>query len=216
MSLRTTVGLRGMSAHRMRAVRRQDVGDPVYPKTKSRCSQPKLLAAQSLTYQPPKWFLRWQPGLAKHKLPICIPTSNRRSMLSGRHAIRFHLPPVPCGTFSLFSPISHSLRSVVPLGSFFGGCPPPPVTSPATRPDFRRATWLPFSGSFPKGATRFYPGAQEKSFDLSLASLSASATSVIAFTNRSVFALSQSVTTLFACPFAGLKDRNLRDGQSYT
>src|SRR6267154_3793131 len=118
--------------------------------------------------------------------------------------------------FSLFSPISHSLRSVVPLGSFFGGCPPPPVTSPATRLDFRRATWLPFSGSFPKGATRFYPGAQEKSFDLSLASLSASATGVIVTTNRSVFTLSQSVTTLFACPFAGLKDRNLRDGQSYT
>ena len=130
----------------------------------------------------------------------------------------------------LFQLISHPLRNtksvstdltfpcgtMVPLGSFFGGCPPPPVTSPATRPDFRRATWLPFSGSFPKGATRFYPGAQEKSFDLSLASLSASATGVIAFTNRSVFALSQSVTTLFACPFAGLKDRNLRDGQSYT
>ena len=129
------------------------------PKAKSRCYQPKLLAAQSLTYQPPKWFLRWQPGLAKHKLPICIPTSNRRSMLSGRHAIRFHLPSFPCGTFSLFSPISHSLRSVVPLGSFFGGCPPPPVTFPATRLNFRRATWLPFGGSFPKGATRFYPGA---------------------------------------------------------
>src|SRR6266436_3170364 len=130
----------------------------------------------------------------------------------------------------LFQLISHPLRdtksvstdltfpcgTVVPLGSFFGGCPPPPVTFPATRLNFRRATWLPFSGSFPKGATRFYPGAQEKSFNLSLASLSASATGVIASTNRSVFALSQSVTTLFACPFAGLKDRNLRDGQSYT
>src|SRR5258708_35009612 len=130
-------------------------------KAKSRCPQPKLKAAQSLTYKPPKWFLRWHPGLAGHKLPIYIPTSNRRSMLPGRHAIRFHLPHVPCETLSLFSPISHSLRSVVPLGSFFGGCPPPPVTFPATRLNFRRATWLPFSGSFPKGATRFYPGAQE-------------------------------------------------------
>ena len=75
----------------------------------------------------------------------------------------------------LFQLISHPLRdtksvstnltfpcgNVVPLGSFFGGCPPPPVTFPATRLNFRRATWLPFSGSFPKGATRFYPGAQE-------------------------------------------------------
>ena len=121
-------------------------------------------------------------------------------MLPGRHAIRFHLPSFPCGTFSLFSPISHSLRSVVPLGSFFGGCPPPPVTSPATRLNFRRATWLPFSGSFPKGATRFYPGARKKSFDPFLASLSASATGVIATPNRSVVALSQSVTTLVAVP----------------
>jgi len=124
----------------------------------------------------------------------------RRSMLPGRHAIRFYLPHIPCGTFSSFSPISHSLRSVVPLGSFFGGCPPPPVTSPATRLNFRRATWLLFGGSFPKSATRFYPGARKKSFDLYLASLSASATGVIATTNRSVFALSQSVTTLFAVP----------------
>src|SRR3977135_1098916 len=130
----------------------------------------------------------------------------------------------------LFQLISHSLRNtksvstdltfpwgtVVPLGSFFGGCPPPPVTFPATRLNFRRATWLPFSGSFPKGATRFYPGAPKRFFSLFLATLSASATGVIVSTNRSVFTLSQSVTTLFACPFAGLKDRNLRDGQSYT
>jgi len=35
------------------------------------------------------------------------------------------------------SSISRSLRTVVPLGSFFGGCPPPPVTFPATRLNFR-------------------------------------------------------------------------------
>jgi len=75
----------------------------------------------------------------------------------------------------LFQLISHPLRNtksvstdltfpcgtVVPLGSFFGGCPPPPVTFPATRLNFRRATWLPTSGSSLMGATRFYPGAQE-------------------------------------------------------
>src|SRR5229473_1159694 len=99
--------------------------------------------------------------LGQAKLPICIPTSNRRSMLPGRHAICFRLSHIPCGTCDLLSRISHSLRNVVPLGSFLGGCPPPPVTFPATRLNFRRATWLPFSGSFPKGATRFYPGAQE-------------------------------------------------------
>jgi hypothetical protein len=66
--------------------------------------------------------------------------------------------------------------------------------------DFRRASSLPFGGSFPKGATRFYPGARKKSFDLFLASLSASATGVIATTNRSVVPLDQNVTTLFAVP----------------
>src|SRR3982074_1736164 len=140
----------------------------------------------------------------------------RRSKLPGRHAIRFHLPSFPCGTFSLFSPISHSLRSMVPLGSFFGGCPPPPVTSPATRLDFRRATWLPFSGSFPKGATRFYPGAWKKPFDSFLASLSASAMGVNNNHKPLCVALSQNVTTLFADPFAGLKGRDLRDEETYT
>ena len=38
----------------------------------------------------------------------------------------------------------------------------------------------------------------------------------IASTNRSAFALSQSLTTPFADLFAGLKDRNLRDGEFYT
>src|SRR6266850_3896257 len=121
-------------------------------------------------------------------------------MLPGRHAICFHLSHIPCGTCDLLSRISHSLRNVLPLGSFLGGCPPPPVTFPATRLNFRRATWLPFGGSFPKGATRFYPGARKKSFDFSLASLSASAMGVIATTNRSVVPLDQNVTTLFAVP----------------
>ena len=50
----------------------------------------------------------------------------------------------------------------------------------------------------------------------SLAGLSASAPGVITTANRSAVVLSQSLTTPFADPFAGLKDRNLRDGQSYT
>ena len=64
------------------------------------------------------------------------------------------------------------------------------------------------------GATRFYPGAQEnlsvfpgRPFGLSVGRLATS--------NRSAVALSQSLTTPFADPFAGLKDRNLRDGESY-
>ena len=50
----------------------------------------------------------------------------------------------------------------------------------------------------------------------SLADLSASARSVITTANRSAVVLSQSLTTPFADPLAGLKDRNLRDAESYT
>ncbi|MFN2578377.1 MAG: hypothetical protein ABR607_11880 [Pyrinomonadaceae bacterium] len=49
-----------------------------------------------------------------------------------------------------------------------------------------------------------------------LASLSASTKGVIASANRSAFTLSQSLATPFADPFVGLKDRNLRDAESYT
>jgi len=49
-----------------------------------------------------------------------------------------------------------------------------------------------------------------------LASLSASTKGVIASANRSAFTLSQSLTTPFADPFAGLKSRNLRDTDAYT
>jgi hypothetical protein len=58
--------------------------------------------------------------------------------------------------------------------------------------------------------------ALRKTFRLSLASLSASAPGVITTANRSAAALSQSLTTPFADPFAGLKGRDLRDGVIYT
>src|SRR6266852_1166229 len=58
--------------------------------------------------------------------------------------------------------------------------------------------------------------ALRKTFQPSLASLSASAPGVITTANRSAVALSQRLTTPFADPFAGLEDRNLRDAESYT
>jgi hypothetical protein len=57
--------------------------------------------------------------------------------------------------------------------------------------------------------------ALRKTFQPSLASLSASAPGVITTANRSAVALSQSLTTPFADPFAGLKGRDLRDGVTY-
>jgi hypothetical protein len=52
----------------------------------------------------------------------------------------------------------------------------------------------------PKGCYPFLSGRSERIFRLFLASLSASATGVIATPNRSVVTLDQSVTTLFAVP----------------
>jgi hypothetical protein len=65
------------------------------------------------------------------------------------------------------------------------------------------------------GCYPFLSGRSEKLSSF-LAGLSASATGVLATSNRSAVALSQSLTTPFADPFAGLKDRNLRDAESYT
>jgi hypothetical protein len=64
-------------------------------------------------------------------------------------------------------------------------------------------------------ATRFYPGAQ-KTFRLSWQAFRLQLRASIATTNRSAFALSQSLATPFADPFVGLDGRNLRDAESYT
>jgi hypothetical protein len=104
---------------------------------------------------------------------------------------------------------------MVPIGCFLGGFPPPLVTFPATRLRFLRATWLTTSGSFLVVATRFYPGAQ-KTFRSSWQAFRLHPRASIASANRSAFTLSQSLTTPFADPLAGLDGRNLRDVETYT
>lgn len=116
---------------------------------------------------------------------------------------------------NLTSTLTEVTINVVPLGSFLGGCPPPLVTFPATRLGFLRATWLTTSGSSLVVATRFYPGAQ-KTFRSSWQAFRLQLRASIASANRSAFTLSQSLATPFADPFVGLKDRNLRDAESYT
>ncbi len=105
----------------------------------------------------------WQFHMYTQELPVCIPKSCWRSARPGRHSISFHQSRLfPCGT--------GRCRLVFGMVAF----PPPPVTSPATRlrswrpcgPQAKRLT-LPRGCTFPRGATRFYPGAQE-----SLAALS--------------------------------------------
>lgn len=111
----------------------------------------------------------------------------------------FQLISLPLRAAKSVSQISHSLRNMVPIGLFLGGCPPPPVTFPATRLNFRRATLLTTSGSSLVVATRFYPGAQ-KTFRSSWQAFRLQLRASLATANRSAFALSQSLTTPFAVP----------------
>ena len=136
-------------------------------KMKSRCSQPKLLAAQSLTYKPPKWFLRWQPGLAKHKLPICIPTRHRRSMFPGRHAICFHLPHVPCETCDSFSRISCFLAEHGAFRLFFGWLSSTAGYVPGNEAQLSSSDIASLRRVLPKGCYLFLSRRSEKPFDLS-------------------------------------------------
>ena len=66
------------------------------------------------------------------------------------------------------------------------------------------------------GCYPFLSGRSGKPFDLPWQAFRPQRRASIATSNRSAVALSQSLTTPFADPFAGLKDRNLRDGESYT
>src|SRR6476661_6399263 len=81
--------------------------------------------------------------------------------------------------------------------------------------NFRWATSLPFGGSFPKGATRFYPGARK---NLSILPSKPFGFSDGRHSNSKPlcrYSRSECHHSVRR-PFAGLKDRNLRDGQSYT
>ena len=66
------------------------------------------------------------------------------------------------------------------------------------------------------GCYPFLSGRSGKPFGLPWQAFRPQRRASLATSNRSAVALSQSLTTPFADPFAGLKDRNLRDGESYT
>jgi hypothetical protein len=74
----------------------------------------------------------------------------------------------------------------------------------------------PLQRVLPKGCYPFLSGRSEKPFGLSWQAFRPQLRASIATANRSAFALSQSLTTPFADPFVGLKDRNLRDAKFYT
>ena len=74
---------------------------------------------------------------------------------------------------------------------------------------------LPTSGSSSYGCYPFLSGRSGKPFGLPWQAFRPQRRASLATSNRSAVALSQSLTTPFADPFAGLKDRNLRDGESY-
>jgi len=66
------------------------------------------------------------------------------------------------------------------------------------------------------GCYPFLSGRPGKPFGLPWQAFRPQRRASLATSNRSAVALSQSLTTPFADPFAGLKDRNLRDAESYT
>jgi len=120
-------------------------------------------------------------------------------------------------------PVSANLTStttevtinVVPLGSFLRWLSSTAGYVPGNEAQLSLSDIASHKRVLSYGCYPFLSGRSRK-LSSSLAGLSASATGVIATSNRSAVALSQSLTTPFADPFAGLKYRNLRDTESYT
>ena len=160
------------------------------------------IAAQSLkSYKPPKRFVRWQPDFVRHKLPICIPTSNRRSTLPGQHANLFQLISLPLrAAKSVFTNLIFSLRDpMVPLGSFLWWLSSTAGYVPGNEAQLSSERLSSPRRVLSEGCYPFLSGRSEN-LSVFLASLSASTKGVIATANRSAFALSQSLTTPFAVP----------------
>ena len=85
-------------------------------------------SATSKSYESPKQFVRWQPAFVK---PSCQFVS--RKAIGGRRfpvSTRFVSVSLTslAGRGDRFPQTSRFLRTVVPIGCFFGGFPPPPVT----------------------------------------------------------------------------------------
>lgn len=100
----------------------------------------------------------WQFHMYTQELPICIPESRWRSAHPGRHSISFHKSRLfPCGS------------GAVPFGFWYGGFSSTAGYVPGNeaslsetlRPQQAKRLSLPRGCTFPRGATRFYPGAQE-------------------------------------------------------
>jgi hypothetical protein len=169
-----------------------------------------------MSYESPKRFVRWQPDFVKPSCQFVF----RQAIGGRRFPVSTRLASVNLASLAGHKICFHESHinlavNVVPIGCFFGGFPPPPVTFPATRLGFLQATLLTISGSSLMVATRFYPGAQ-KTFRSSWQAFRLQLRASLASANRSAFTLSQSLATPFADPFVGLKSRNLRDTDAYT
>ena len=95
----------------------------------------------------------WQFRMYTQELPFVSRKFAWRSTLSGRHLTCFH------------NPIASLLENTVPFGFCCGGFSStagyvPGNEAPSGLRPSKRLT-LPCGRSFPQGATRFYPGAQE-------------------------------------------------------
>lgn len=155
-------------------------------------------SAISKSYESPKRFVRWQPVLVRPSCQFVF----RQAIGGRRFPVSTRFASVDFASLAGRKICFHESHinlavNVVPLGSYFGGCPPPPVTFRQRGPDFSER-----HGSPPAGPSQWllpvFIRAPRNVLRLSLAGFSASTKSVIATANRSAFALSQSLATPFA------------------
>ena len=116
---------------------------------------------------------------------------------------------------NLTSTTTEAAINVVPLGSFLRWLSSTAGYVPGNEAQISLSDMAHHQRVLSSGCYPFLSGRSEN-LSVFLASLSASTKGVIASANRSAFTLSQSLTTPFADPLAGLKSRNLRDTDAYT
>jgi hypothetical protein len=174
-------------------------GVKVLPKKKSRCPQPKLLAAQSLFLQTAEAF---------RKMAACLRQEQAANLYSDKQSA----VDAYRSAHDLFQLISLPLRAAKSVftnliflaehganRSFFRWLSSTAGYVPGNEAQLSLSDLLTTSGSSLVVATRFYPGAQ-KTFRSSWQAFRLQLRASLATANRSAFALSQSLTTPFAVP----------------
>jgi hypothetical protein len=187
------------------------------PKKKSRCPQPKLLAAQSL-------FLR--TAEAFHKMAACLRQeqaanlySDKQSAVDASRSARnlFQLISLPLRAAKSVSQVSwFPLRdSMVPIGSFLRWLSSTAGYVPGNEAQLSLSDYAHHKRVLSRGCYPFLSGRLEN-LSVFLASLSASTKGVTSNCKPLCLCSLPEPHDSVRRPFAGLKNRNPRDGSVYT